>query len=340
MKTHALQSAILEAIAFQLTNDTPLVEALMACLFISKDSAYRRIRGDTLFDISEIEKLTAHYNLSLNSIFGLDKNAISFITKVTDKQDFSLTDYLQSIEKNLQIIRQLPQKHLYYSARDIPIFHYFQLTDLCHFKLFFWQKYYLHSAQLKQASYMPGQKKPGFTCPEKLIGQIWYAYMKIPSTEIWTYETANITLRQIEFAYQTATINLTTCRHLLQQYQQLINHIKAQAGQGNKFQIDSDATLEGAEYHLYFNEVAIGDNSILFDMNSRKLAFITYGNLNYMSTANAGYTDYLKTHFQDTIKNSTLISTTSQKQRSAFFHLIQQKIDQVNQRLDSPATLY
>jgi hypothetical protein len=62
-----LQSSILDTIKSSLDPSMSLADELAECLSVSKDSAYRRIRGETLFDISDLEKLTKKYNLSLDS---------------------------------------------------------------------------------------------------------------------------------------------------------------------------------------------------------------------------------------------------------------------------------
>ncbi len=335
-----LQSSILEAIKTNLPPTASLVDALADCLSISRDSAYRRIRSDTLFGIGEIEKLAKRYNLSLDSFFGLQKSSVSFSVRSINLSDFTFKDYLESIENNLTIIKQLESKHLYYSARDIPIFHYFQLPGLSSFKSYFWLRYYLNHPALQTVDFTFDQQPELLTELSATTRRIWQLYLKIPSTEIWTYETANITLRQIEFAYHAGIITRDVCEELCDTFKRLLAHIKLQAREGNKFTIGSQATLEGAEFNLYFNEVAIGDNSILFKMNDKKMAFNTYGNLNYMHTTDQAYTDYIETHFQSTMKNSTLISTTSQKIRSEFFNSLSHKIDQVTSKIQSYSQLY
>ena len=52
-----LQSSILDEIKSSLHPSISLADELADCLSVSKDSAYRRIRGETLFDISDLEKL-------------------------------------------------------------------------------------------------------------------------------------------------------------------------------------------------------------------------------------------------------------------------------------------
>jgi len=335
-----LQSSILDAVKNAIPASTSLADELADCLSVSKDSAYRRIRGETLFDIADIEKLTKKYGLSLDSFFGLKKSAVPFSMQSINLTDFTFIDYFKSIEKNLSIISAIDPKHLYYSARDIPIFHYFQLPELSKFKIYFWLKYYLNHPLLSNVKFDSDNLPEMLDRFSDLPKRIWSLYLKIPSTEIWTYETTNITLRQIEFARQSGIIEQESCERLCRQFKSMLLHIEKEAAQGNKFTINSKATLEGAEYNIYFNEVAIGDNSILFKMGEKKMAFNTYGTLNYMSTGDEAYTSYIDAHFKSTMKNSTLISATSEKIRSSFFNNLTSKVDIAEKKISSFSTLY
>lgn len=335
-----IQTSILDAIKNSLDPSASLADELADCLSVSKDSAYRRIRGETLFDIGDIEKLTNKYHLSLDSFFGLKKSNIGFSVQSINITDFTFFDYLKSIEKNLGIITAISPKHLYYNARDLPIFHYFQIPELGSFKLFFWLRYYLQHPALQKLKFDYNDLPEVLKKYGKTPSNLWSLYNKIPSTEIWTYETAIITIRQIEFAYQTGIIDEECSKILFEKFRNLIVHIQNMAQQGNKYNIGSDAILEGAEFNIYFNEVAIGDNSILFKMGERKLSFITYSNINYMSTSDDAFTNYQDSNFKSTINNSTLISATAEKLRSKFFNTLIAKIDLIESNMHNHSPIY
>jgi len=335
-----LQTSILDEIKSSLHPSISLADELADCLSVSKDSAYRRIRGETLFDIGDLEKLTKKYNLSLDSFFGLKKSTVTFNVQSINLTDFTFIDYFNDIEKNLSIIKEASPKHIFYSARDIPIFHYFQDPLLTSFKLFIWLKYYLHHPELHDTNFDTEKIPDILKSFDEMSRRIWQLYLKIPCTEIWTYETPNITLRQIEFANQAGIIQEASCQLLCERFKTLLNHIENQAEQGNKYSLGSKATLEGSEYNLYFHEVAIGDNSTLFTIGNRKVAFNIYANLNYMSTSDQAYIDYIEAHFHSTMKNSILISATAQKIRSKFFNTLRNKVDIVSSKISTFSTLY
>ena len=335
-----LQSSILDTIKNALHPSASLADELADCLSVSKDSAYRRIRGETLFDISDLEKLTKKFDLSLDSFFGLKKSTVTFNVQSINLTDFTFIDYFKDMHKKLSIIQAVSPKHIYYSARDIPIFHYFQDPELTSFKLYIWLKYYMQHPALHNVNF-ESKKLPDLLKEfDELSRRIWDLYLKIPCTEIWTYETPNITLRQIEFAQQAGIIKENSCERLCNNFKSLLSHIESETEKGNKYTIGSKATLEGSEYNIYFHEVAIGDNSVLFKMGDRKAAFNIYANLNYMSTSDEAYTSYIEAHFKSTMKNSILISATSEKIRSKFFNALLNKVDIVESKIQTFSTLY
>ena len=59
-----------------------------------------------------------------------------------------------------------------------------------------------------------------------------------------------------------------------------------------------------------------------------------------MSTADQAYTDYIDAHFRSTMKNSILISATSEKIRSRFFNALLSKVEIVESKIHTFSTLY
>ena len=327
------QKSILEAVKSKIEPAYSFVDELADSLSISKDSAYRRIRGDTLFDIAEVEILTRKYDISLDQIFKLENSTVSFQTESINADSFKFEDYLESVLTNLSIIQKLAEKELFYSARDIFPPHYYQIPELSAFKIYFWLKSYVDHPLFRDLEFDLENLPQGLEASLEIARRSWDAYMKIPSTEIWTYETANITLRQIEYCYQAGHINQRDSQLLCEKFKELTLHIKNETQIVRKYNLNSEALEEGASFNLYFNETAIGDNSILFKMGEKKMAFITYGSINFLATADKKFCDIIDGHFQNTMKHAILISETSDKIRNRFFKRVLNKIEILSQRI-------
>jgi plasmid maintenance system antidote protein VapI len=328
-----LQNTLLKAIKTNLPTSISFVDELADVLELSRDSAYRRIRGETLLNIQEIQKLVKHFNLSLDSILNLD-HKLSFDSKSIDLTEFTISKYLSSILENLTFLSQLENNKIIYSARDIPIFHYFVIPELSHFKIFCWLKTYLNDPELHDLKF-DLDHLPAMVEESSAIGsKIWRKYIKLPSIEIWTSETIIITLKQLNY-YKDAGLfaDPSISEYLMEKYIDLLLHIQNQAEIGRKFNMDSTAFHEGSSYDLYYNEVAQGDNSVLFYMGEKKIAFITYCTLNYLSTTNEKVCSNIDRYFQSLIKTSLLLSRTSEKERKKFFNNLVYMVNTYSNRL-------
>jgi len=228
--------------------------------------------------------------------------------------------FLASPEKN---------KRMTYDAKDLPIFYYFQFPRLSAFKLYFWIKTFAQDSKLTTGKY------DSKMVDNKLIAmgeKIWERYAQIPCTEIITYELLNVTLRQIEYAYDCGMFNskedaLTLCDDC----SILANHLQHQAEVGTKLTYGQQEP--GASFKIYVNEVLIGSNSILFEMGAKRIAFITPNNFNLLMTTHNAFCQITLNHINNLIDKSVLITASAQRQRSKFFNRVEEIIQSVKSRL-------
>jgi hypothetical protein len=189
-----IQPLFLEHVRTKLPDHVNFPDELAEVLKISRDSAYRRIRGETILSLEEVRIICTHYKISLDSVLATTPDTITFNHRSINATTVTLHHWLTSIQKNLEMIVQFPQRELIYCAKDIPMFHYFHFPELAAFKLYFWMKEYHRYTQYQGVAF-----KPEIIPAETLnIGKrITEYYMQVPGTEIWSDEVANITVRQI-----------------------------------------------------------------------------------------------------------------------------------------------
>jgi len=304
-----------------------LVDELADLLEISKDSAYRRIRAEKSLDIKEVQVLASYYNLSLDNILNTDSDVLSFRTQIVGSNDFSFNDYLNSILGWLRMIRQMENKIISYSARDLPIFHYFMFPELAAFKIFFWRKTYLdehHFADVRfDLDSLPTEVEELLPTSQ----EIWTSYAQIPSEEMWSIETIVIPLKQILYYHETGIINKSSKALLLiEKYEELLSIIQQEAQLGRKFVSQANDSDSGELFNLYYNEVSLGDNSILFKMGEKKMSFLNASIKIMMTTANESFCNEMEIYHNNFKKKSTLLSNTSEKQRLKLFSSIKEII--------------
>ena len=324
MESVQLQVEFFKHIKSIIPTNKSFVDEVAELLNISNDSAYRRIRGEKPISFEEIKILCRQYNISLDSIMNLNSNSTLFFGKNVEASNFNFENYLREMLNNLKMFNTASNKKMYYEARDIPIFHHFQLPELASFKYYFWMKSVLYYPEYNKISYEDIQLTETLLSLGKEIAK---EYNKIPSSEIWVLESVNTTLRQIEYyTYAGVIKKKETIATLYEQLELLIDHIREQAECGEKYLIGEKPTGNGNNYHLYFNEVYLGHNSIMVETDGVQTALLNHAVLNYMMTHDKAFCEYTKRSLENNMKKSILISTVGERERSRFFNALNASI--------------
>lgn len=320
----SIQSSFLEEVRKKLPPNVSLADDLAEILNISRDSAYRRIRGETVLSLDEVKKLCNHYTISLDNLLSHSSESVAFRHWAVNNSDFTFDKWLNAILGNLTMISDFPEKQLFYSAKDLPVFNYFNFPELSAFKMFFWMKSVLRYPQFQNVKFDTGLVSKEYLALGK---KIWDRYMDIPSTELWSEEASNVTLKQIEFCYDSGGFsNVEMARKLCDDYQQMIHRIREWAVAGVKNET-------GSSFSLYKNEILIGDNILLFKTGKTRNAFIAYNTMSVVTTSQESFCQHIENYIQNLLNKSVMISTVGEKERNKFFNLMDEKIKQAKERL-------
>lgn len=299
----SVQSSFLHAVKRQLPSAKSFVDELADILNISKDSAYRRIRGETILSLDEAKKLCDKTGVSIDSLFSTSSKVVPFIDNAAGG-DITLEQWLQSIYDHVSRIDDIT-----YAARDIPIFHYLRRPGLAAFKMFFWQKTVMSQPDLRKVNFEPSLISKEMT---RLGERIWRRYAGIPSIEIWGAEAIQNTLKQIQFYadcdFFVSRDHITAlCDELIE----LLAEVQAEASDARK--------TEGSTFHLYHNDVLMTDNTVCARSHETNMTYINYNTTGLLVTLHEGFSDKMRQYLHSLIKNSTLISGTAEKERIKFF---------------------
>jgi len=310
-----IQTVFLSQIRNNLPDTISFPDELAELLSISRDSAYRRIRGETVLSLDEVKKLYDQYGLSIDAIMSPDSNMVLINHQAVDF-NYSLKEWFRSLLDNLELAKSSKELDLIFSAKDIPVFHYFRIPELAAFKLFVWSKSVIKDPQYEHIRYVPD------LLPREIIAEAtkaWQLYSSIPSTEIWSDEVINGTLKQIEFYHECEYFEHGDTKARL--YNHLIDFIrliKEEAAEGKK--------SEGGSFTLYHNEILIPDNTIFARMHNQRVVFINYNTMDSLTTHQASFCEKTESYMNNLIKNSALISATAEKERNRFFNTLEEKI--------------
>jgi predicted lactoylglutathione lyase len=226
--------------------------------------------------------------------------------------------------KNLEMIAAFSgEKELVFTAKDVPPFHYFKYPKLSAFKMFFWMKSVLNYPQLHTEKF-----KPDLVAAEYMaLGQkINDTYSKVASIELWSDETTNVALKQLEFYYESGFFrSAEDALEILKEYEQMLLSIREQAAKGSK--------TDGGLFKLYKNEILIADNTVMFRLGNKRAVYISHNITELLLTTNEGFCDHTEQFIVNLQNRSILISTTGEKERNKFFNRMEEKIEAVKKRI-------
>jgi len=306
-----------------------LVSVIADALHLSEDSSYRRIRGETALVIEEVRELCRHFRISLDQLLQISNHSTLFETIRIHNKAYTFEAFLTDIIKRLETVSKMPEKHMYYLTKDIPLFHHFVFRPLFAFRYFFWMKSILQHPEFANKAFSVDCLPPNIEILGRRIVEI---YNQIPSTEIWNTECVNSIILQLEFYREVGFI--PSSDDLLVIYNSLldtINHLEAQAESSRKFFPGETASLKADNFAFFNNRVTLGDNTILVYTLHGKVTYLNFEVLNYMFTSDVSFCDQTYDAIQNLMRRSTMISGVSEKQRNIFFNILRHKIaDRIN----------
>jgi hypothetical protein len=325
MNFKELQISFFKQVKEKLPSHISLPDIISEYLNISTDSAYRRIRGEKALTLDEIEILVNKTHISLDQFFKINNNSapITFTGKLIDRQVFDFENYLTGIANQLKTISEATKKEMYIFNKDIPIFMHFMFPELATFKSYFWSRFNLNNSKFNKGQFLIEDYIKNFRTIGKSIADL---YLLIPSTEIWSLDCVNTTIKQIEYYQQSkifrSTEDIITIYNCLEQ---MIDHIEQQVECGCKFDYCKPQITE-VKYKFFINEFIIGDNTILVELDDKRMVFLVNNVINYLLTTSEVFVDYSFQTMDIVLKKSTLISEIGEKDRELFFEHFRQKI--------------
>lgn len=325
MTTGELQQQLFRVIKTKLPENASVAEEVARLLGISADSAYRRIRGEKTITIDELEILCREYQVSADALMNINPSGIVFQGQYLDKHTFRFEEYINSVMQNMAYINSFKDKCFYYLCKDLPIFHHYHLREIAAFKWFFWLKTYFQFPGFDNRKFRFNDHPESiFAVEQKVLDY----YNHIPSVEIWNLENMNIFFRQIEF-YRDGQIfeSDEDIYRLYEALGKLWDHLEKQAAFGYKFNYGDPDRKPLAPYKMYFNEVLLGDNSMMVEIEGTRMVYMSHTTINFMLTKDESFTRSMYDHIQNQMKRSTLISEVSEKERSRFFRIIRERIE-------------
>ena len=320
-----LQRDLFAHIKNTLPSHISMVDELAALLDISYDSVYRRIRGEKPITLDELKLLCEKFNLSLDQVLQLRSNKILFTDPEAHGDVKNFKQYIGGLLLAFEQFAQFKQREMLYLSKDVPVFHFFYFKELLAFKAFFWDKSILNNPEFENRNFdlKNYDVKESFAIGQKILQY----YNDMPSSELWNYESINSTILQIEY-YRDAGIFETKedLAAVVDSCDALLQHLQKQAEKGVKFLPGAGEAGYKAPLKLYINEIILGNNSIMVELDGQRTSFINYIVLKYISSTDKNFTEKTFDNFNNLVSRSVMISGTGEKERSKFFKTLRERV--------------
>jgi hypothetical protein len=319
-----LQAILFNKIRRVVPNPGTLAEDLVKLLDISKDSAYRRLKGEKQLSFDELVVIAQAYDLSLDELLDLWEESVVFQGDYVNGENFDMEKYLLSMKDNLEKLLQFEQKELFYISKDLPVFYYLMYPEVTAFKFFVWTKTQMQFDTMKERKFSFDILTPHLAELARCVAQL---YTCIPSSEILNADNILNDLRQLDYYKYTNIMSGNGDLDIIyNKLHEMISHMEDQATAGRKFMPDGKPLVTDAPYKLFVNDFFVGDNTIVAKAGDLRLVYVNHAAINFVFTSTPAFVDYNEEFMNNIIKRSSMISEVGERTRSRFFNLIHERI--------------
>lgn len=319
------QELLFNQIKQNISPNISLVDEIADLLCISNDSAYRRIRGEKALSLGELQKLSKHFEVSLDLLFSLKSGNVVFNNFPIGPEGIGIKDWLKAILADMRKIHAAKDREIIYSAKDPPLFHYFHIPEIASFKIFFWQKTLLHFPDFAEKKFSLQDYDEEI---QKLGMQSLINYVKIPTIELWNPDTFIIAFNQMEYYWVSGLFERKEDIYTLcEKFYLWIQHIQKQAELGFKFIYGTNPVGVEESFKLYLNEVVLNDNSIFVKMDDQCATYLTDNVLSLLITSNPEFCRQKERYLKGLCRKASLISHANAKERAIFFNRLLKRIE-------------
>ncbi len=282
-----------------------LAQTISEVLDISLNESYKKIKGLSQLNLAQIEALCCFFNISF-TYSPNHLNTVTFSYK-TVGEGYTISNYLDSLLADLNVLKQVPQKHVTITTEDIPLFYLFKYPDLACFKLFFWQ----NSFSTISPVYIENELKETLIEKTRTINEI---FLQLPSTEIWSKNSIHNTIEQVRYIWEAGIIeDKAILSAILTQLISCLEDINAQAMTGKK-----NSTSE----HVFnwYSCDNVGSIVYLVEIEKRIICYNRFNTFDYQKTDDLKYCTSVKLWADNLVRRSTGFSGQGEKYRNKYIY--------------------
>jgi hypothetical protein len=326
-----IQNQFFQQIRSRLPAHLSLVDEISELLWISTDSAYRRIRGEKQLSLDEFCKLSKHYAISIDRLLDQYTGKICFSSYLLDEKNFRFEDYFVALLKDFEEHFRRGGGEVIFILNELNLLHVLQVPEVAAFKLFFWRKSNQGFSDYQDRKFSFENQS---TQISELSAKLIQSYLQVSTIELISAEALNSFFKQILFYRDSGYFeDKSHIFIVLDKLMELMEHLQKQAECGYKFPFGLKPSGQEGNFQLYYNDLVLADNTILVKRETGGLTYITNNAINLLYTDHPGF--FQKNYFwgKNLIGKSTLISGTAERERNRFFLDIRERIEHLKEKI-------
>lgn len=326
MEANELQQQLFAKVKSQLPPHLSLADELANLLNISSDSVYRRIRGEKQITLAELKSICTHFKISLDQLMHLQSSSVVFDAPGLNGQSGPFINYMKAMLAQFKYFNSFRETKIHYLCKDAPIWYFYLYPELGAFKTFFWSKTINNETELRNKKFS-FQEFPYRNCFE--MGQeVLEEHNRIASVELWNLESIHSTINQIAYYRDAGQFSSSADFDLvIESFHRWLDHLEMQAEAGHKFLPGKTDVAHRASIRFYINELILGNNTMVINLDSKALSMVTYSVFQYLFTPDERFTQKVMQSFDGLLSRATLISGTGEKDRNRFFQSLHNKVN-------------
>lgn len=298
---------------------TQLTQALTDLLCIEREAVYRRLRKDVAFPIHEIVKIASAWNISLDTVIGVNPGQVSFLMQTIDYLDPS-TEHLNELNRRLQRLEHLknyPDSEYLVVCNNLSRTFSSGFESLYKFNVFKWNYEYggkegtpLLFAQMN------------LTEEIREIAHRYYQLMKTPghTSVIFDQMLFEYLVRDIKYFQSILLINEAEKELLKKELHELLEYLLDVANKGYYPETKRKVAI-------YISKVNINTNYSYFYTEKLKICRVHAFNKYDICTFDPEMLDSFRAWMQLKKRTSIQISEVDEKSRIEFFIKQHQLVD-------------
>lgn len=319
-----LQRRLFKKVISQFNSKREALDSLSQLLNASKSSIYRKVSGQSSLKPDELAKVVKYYKLSFDEIINIrsDLYIFSVAEGISEFEESSEQTFFQQLFSNLQ---NTPDAVIYFTGREIPIFHFMESPALMYFKEYVWTR--AKTNNLQEFSVIDFSSiHHAFKKKYQDIAQF---YMRYQTIEIWDTMGITALLEQIRHYFELGILLLDDAKRLIREITRILDELEIKLEKGSKL---ADETQENLQ--VYFSQIPAPG----------WFYYVKSNDLNYVQTILDPPNSLVNTHpnicqkaqrrFDAELEQSYLISKSGSIQRKKLFRIYKKQITRLQNEIE------